>query len=114
MVVVDTSIDLLLEPVRDDHHLYVGVKVEFDVVLRGDELLHGGASLVDMWRPEDRVVVIGAWSVAAMGGPVLGPMIGGFASQAKGWTWTIWIMSWLTGATWVFLALRGEAMYASS
>lgn len=68
-------------------------------------LATGGASLADMWRPEDRVVVIGIWSAAGMCGPVLGPTIGGFASQAKGWTWTIWIMAWLAGASWVFLAL---------
>lgn len=68
-------------------------------------LATGGASLADMWPPEDRVVVIGAWSIAAMCGPVLGPTLGGFASQAKGWTWTIWILLWLSGASWVFLAL---------
>lgn len=67
-------------------------------------LATGGASLADMWPPQGRVVVIGVWGVAAMCGPVLGPLVGSFASQAKGWTWTIWILLWLTGATWVFLA----------
>ena len=68
-------------------------------------LATGGASLADMWPPEDRIVVIGVWSIAAMCGPVLGPTIGGFASQSEGWTWTIWILLWLSGTTWVFLAL---------
>ncbi|EKM60762.1 uncharacterized protein PHACADRAFT_203915 [Phanerochaete carnosa HHB-10118-sp] len=68
-------------------------------------LATGGASLADMWPPADRVVVIGVWSLAAMCGPVLGPTLGGFATQAEGWTWTIWILLWLSGTSWVFLAL---------
>ncbi|GJF00169.1 MFS general substrate transporter [Phanerochaete sordida] len=66
-------------------------------------LATGGASLADMWPPQDRVVVIGAWSIAAMCGPTLGPLVGGFAAQAEGWTWTIWILLWLGGASWALL-----------
>ena len=54
-------------------------------------LATGGASLVDMWTDEWRAVVIGLWGLAAVCGPVLGPVIGGFAVQAEGWTWAIWI-----------------------
>ncbi|KAI0084944.1 MFS general substrate transporter [Irpex rosettiformis] len=68
-------------------------------------LATGGASLVDMWTDEWRAVVIGLWGLAAVSGPVLGPVIGGFAVQAEGWTWSIWILCWLSGATFVFLAL---------
>lgn len=47
--------------------------------------------------------VIGLWSVAAVGGPVLGPVIGGFVAETKGWTWTIWILLWLSGLACAFL-----------
>ena len=57
-----------------------------------------------MWAPEDRAVVIGLWGLAAVCGPVLGPLLGGFAAQAEGWTWTIWILLWLSGASLAFLA----------
>ena len=67
-------------------------------------LATGGASLSDVWAPEYRAVVVGLWSVAGVSGPVLGPLIGGFATQAKGWTWTIWILLWMGGATLVFLS----------
>lgn len=67
-------------------------------------LATGGASIVDMWTDEWRAVVVGLWSLAAVCGPVLGPVVGGFAAQAKGWTWTIWILLWLSGASLVFLA----------
>lgn len=66
-------------------------------------LATGGASLIDMWTDEWRAVVIGLWGLAAVAGPVLGPVVGGFAAQAKGWTWTIWILLWLSGASWAFL-----------
>lgn len=66
-------------------------------------LATGGASLIDMWDAEWRAIVLGLWSVAATAGPVLGPVVGGFAAQAKGWTWTIWILLWLSGATCAFL-----------
>ena len=68
-------------------------------------LATGGASLADMWAPEDRAVVIGLWGLAAVCGPVLGPLLGGFATQAKGWTWTIWILLWLSGGALAYLAL---------
>ena len=66
-------------------------------------LATGGASLADMWALEHRAVTIGLWSVAAVCGPVLGPLVGGFAVEGKGWTWTIWILLWLGGFTLVFL-----------
>ncbi|KAH9831156.1 MFS general substrate transporter [Rhodofomes roseus] len=66
-------------------------------------LATGGASLADMWGPEDRAVVIGLWGLAAICGPVLGPLIGGFAAQANGWRWTIWPLLWLSGAALAFL-----------
>ena len=64
----------------------------------------GGASLVDLWGPKDRAVAIGLWGLAGTCGPVLGPLIGGFAAMKKGWTWTIWILLWLSGFTCIFLA----------
>jgi MFS transporter, DHA1 family, multidrug resistance protein len=33
----------------------------------------------------------------------LGPLVGGFAASAKGWTWTIWEIMWLSGTTMVIL-----------
>ena len=65
-------------------------------------LATGGASLADMYRPTKRAYAIAIWGVSAVCGPVLGPLIGGFAAEAKGWTWTIWILMWLSGFSLVF------------
>ncbi|KAK0509370.1 hypothetical protein JMJ35_007764 [Cladonia borealis] len=60
-------------------------------------LATGGASISDMFEPKKRAYAIGIWGIAAVCGPVLGPLVGGFAAQAKGWTWTIWELMWLCG-----------------
>ncbi|KAL9099855.1 MAG: hypothetical protein Q9163_004703 [Psora crenata] len=58
-------------------------------------LATGGASIADMFAPKKRAYAIGIWGIAAVCGPVLGPLVGGFAAQAKGWSWTIWELMWL-------------------
>lgn len=63
-----------------------------------------GASISDMYSPKYRAYPIGAWGLAAICGPVLGPLIGGFASAALGWRWTIWPLLALSGFTFIFLS----------
>ncbi|EPQ57270.1 MFS general substrate transporter [Gloeophyllum trabeum ATCC 11539] len=60
-------------------------------------LATGGASLADMYIPAKRAYAIGIWGIAAVCGPVLGPLLGGFAADAESWRWTIWILLWLSG-----------------
>jgi DHA1 family multidrug resistance protein-like MFS transporter len=47
--------------------------------------------------------MIAIWGMFAISAPVLGPMLGGFAASAKGWTWTIWQLLWVSGFTFVLL-----------
>ncbi|TID21622.1 multidrug resistance protein [Venturia nashicola] len=66
-------------------------------------LATGGASIADMYSPRKRAYAMSVWGVAAVSGPTLGPLVGGFAAQHEGWTWTIWELMWLSGTVWVFL-----------
>ncbi|EPQ30900.1 uncharacterized protein PFL1_01798 [Pseudozyma flocculosa PF-1] len=69
-------------------------------------LATGGASMGDMFPVRRLPVMLGVWGMAAVAGPVLGPLIGGFASQAygaEGWRWTIWPLLMLSGFTLVVL-----------
>ncbi|KAI9685985.1 MAG: hypothetical protein M1822_003968 [Bathelium mastoideum] len=66
-------------------------------------LATGGATLSDIYSPRKRAYPIGIWGIAAVCGPTLGPLVGGFAAEAKGWTWTIWELMWLSGFALVFL-----------
>ncbi|TVY15903.1 Caffeine resistance protein 5 [Lachnellula arida] len=60
-------------------------------------LATGGATLADMYSPAKRAYAIAIWGIAAICGPVLGPLIGGFAAQHEGWKWPIWELLWLSG-----------------
>ena len=60
-------------------------------------LATGGASIGDMFAPNKRAYGIGIRGISAVCGPVLGPLVGGFATQAEGRSWTIWELMWLCG-----------------
>ncbi|EUC44607.1 hypothetical protein COCMIDRAFT_97777 [Bipolaris oryzae ATCC 44560] len=64
-------------------------------------LATGGASIADMYRPKKQVYGLAVWGIGAVCGPVLGPLVGGFAVMSKGWKWTIWEIMWLSGFCWI-------------
>jgi len=74
-------------------------------------LATGGATIADMYRPQKQAYGLAVWGIGAVCGPVLGPLVGGFAVQANmmtgkplhGWQWTIWELLWLSGFCLVFL-----------
>lgn len=41
-------------------------------------------------------IYLSGWTVASFWGPALGPIISGFAVQAKGWRWGLWEIVWLS------------------
>lgn len=60
-------------------------------------LATGGATIADMYRPQKQAYGLAVWGIGAVCGPVIGPLVGGFAVEAHGWTWTIWELMWLSG-----------------
>lgn len=68
-------------------------------------LATGGATIADMYAPKKQVYGIAVWGIAAVCGPALGPLVGGFAAESEGWTWTIWELMWLSGACLAFLVV---------
>ncbi|ORY74325.1 putative caffeine resistance protein [Leucosporidium creatinivorum] len=67
-------------------------------------LATGGASMMDIFEPLQAPYAIGVWSIGAVCGPTLGPVIGGFAAQAKGWQWPIYELLWISAFAFVVLA----------
>ncbi|WWC66124.1 uncharacterized protein I206_100024 [Kwoniella pini CBS 10737] len=65
----------------------------------------GGATMGDMFRPKHLAYAIGVWGCGAICGPVIGPLLGGFTYQAKGWTWPLWVLTWLSGACLVLVLI---------
>ena len=68
-------------------------------------LATGGATIADLYKPSKQAYGIGIWGISAVFGPALGPLVGGFAAESKGWKWPIWELMWLSGFCFIFLAL---------
>ncbi|KAM0788496.1 hypothetical protein ACM66B_001628 [Microbotryomycetes sp. NB124-2] len=60
-------------------------------------LATGGASMSDIFPPSALPAAIGIWSMGAVTGPILGPVVGGFAAQANGWRWPNLELLWISG-----------------
>ncbi|KAF9877635.1 major facilitator superfamily transporter [Colletotrichum karsti] len=54
----------------------------------------GGGILTDMYASRKHTYAMGLWALIGIGGPTVGPIIGGFAVEAEGWKWTAWITAW--------------------
>ncbi|SPO28998.1 probable FLR1 - Putative H+ antiporter involved in multidrug resistance [Ustilago trichophora] len=68
-------------------------------------LATGGATLQDMYSVMNLPYVIAIWVAAASMGPALGPVMAGFAVEAKTWRWPMWIQVWLCGPVLVAMFL---------
>lgn len=52
----------------------------------------------DLFEQEKRGRAIAVMGMTPFIAPILGPVVGGFISQAKGWRWTFWLTAIITGA----------------
>ena len=64
-----------------------------------------GGTLADLWRSEERGVPMAVFSAAPFCGPALGPLVGGFLSDAAGWRWLYWIQLILSGVVFLLISL---------
>ncbi|KAK5109708.1 hypothetical protein LTR85_002286 [Meristemomyces frigidus] len=65
-------------------------------VFSSPALANGGASIGDMYSLLELPIYLSGWTVACFWGPALGPVMTGFAVQAKGWRWGLWEIVWLS------------------
>ncbi|KAF2871670.1 major facilitator superfamily domain-containing protein [Massariosphaeria phaeospora] len=70
----------------------------------------GAGTNADLFPPSRRAVVTSLFLMAPFAGPSLGPVIGGFAAQYKGWRWTQWCMLFISVAVYA-LALPMKETY---
>src|SRR5271169_847604 len=49
-----------------------------------------GGTIADLWKTEERGVPMAAFSAAPFIGLIIGPLVGGFVSDAAGWRWLYW------------------------
>lgn len=72
----------------------------------------GGATIGDMFAPEKRGGAMAIWGMGVQLGPALGPIIGGFLSQAEGWRWVFWLQTIMAGAVGILGAIVMRETYA--
>ncbi|KAJ4326248.1 hypothetical protein N0V94_000195 [Neodidymelliopsis sp. IMI 364377] len=61
----------------------------------------GAGSNADLFLPHQRAKITAVFLMAPFAGPSLGPVVGGFAAQHKGWRWTQWCMIFVTLAVYL-------------
>ncbi|KAK5768491.1 GTPase-activating protein [Elasticomyces elasticus] len=74
-------------------------------------LATGGATCADMYSPAKRAYAISIWGVAAVCGPALGPVLGGYVTEfgplgdtfVSPWQWPIYTLMWLGAFCFVVL-----------
>ncbi|KAG9233370.1 major facilitator superfamily domain-containing protein [Amylocarpus encephaloides] len=71
-----------------------------------------GGTLADLWKTEERGVPMAAFSAAPFIGPAIGPLVGGFLSDAAGWRWLYWIQLILAGVVYVLITFTVPETYA--
>ncbi|KAI1661179.1 MFS general substrate transporter [Daldinia decipiens] len=71
-----------------------------------------GGTLADLWRSEERGIPMAAFSAAPFIGPAIGPLVGGFLSDAAGWRWLYWIHLILAFIVWILITFTVPETYA--
>ncbi|KAI0390899.1 major facilitator superfamily transporter [Xylariaceae sp. FL0594] len=83
--------------------------VRFFGALFGSAMVTNSAgTVVDVSTDENRALFLSLWALAPLNGPVIGPVIGGFAYQYLGWRWDNWIVLILAGAAVLFVLTTKE------
>ncbi|RMZ89728.1 hypothetical protein DV736_g3041, partial [Chaetothyriales sp. CBS 134916] len=70
----------------------------------------GAGSMSDIWPPRHRAAAGALFTLVPFLGPALGPSVGGYVVQEKGWRWTQWCILFL-GAFTYLLALPQKETY---
>lgn len=70
-----------------------------------------GGTLADLWKNEERGVPMAAFSAAPFIGPGVGPLVGGFLGDAKGWRWLYWIQLILSAVVWILITFTVPETY---
>ncbi|KAI9733025.1 MAG: hypothetical protein M1834_003570 [Cirrosporium novae-zelandiae] len=70
-----------------------------------------GGTLSDIWKNEDRAPAMAAFSAAVFCGPAIGPLCGGFLSDAAGWRWLYWLQLILAAIAWFLITFTVPETY---
>ncbi len=80
----------------------------FGGLLASPAMAVAGGTITDIWDMDMIGIAMGYFCFAPFAGPILGPVIGGFVAERKGWRWTIWVQLMFMGVLLPFLLLAPE------
>ena len=69
-------------------------------------LVLAGGTISDIWDNNERGFAIALFAAAPYGGPVLGPLAGGFIGETIGWRWLLWVNMIFAGVMYVSTYLK--------
>lgn len=53
----------------------------------------GGATVADLFVMEERGQAMAVWTFGPLLGPAIGPVMGGYITEALGWRWVFWVVA---------------------
>ena len=75
--------------------------VRFFGAIAGSAMIANAPGTIgDLFGDDHRAAAFSIWSIGPMNGPTLGPIIGGFVTEYKGWRWANWVVMIAGGAAW--------------
>lgn len=74
-------------------------------------LTNAGGVIADMFPAAQRGLAMSVFAAAPFMGPTLGPIVGGFLGEAKGWRWVEGLMAIFTGSLWIIGTLTIPETY---
>ncbi|APA10204.1 hypothetical protein sscle_06g049740 [Sclerotinia sclerotiorum 1980 UF-70] len=75
-------------------------------------LTNAGGVIADMFTASHRGIATSIYAAAPFLGPAIGPIVGGFLGEAKGWRWIEGLMAIFTGALWIMGGLLIPETYS--
>ncbi|KAJ9663758.1 hypothetical protein H2201_005479 [Coniosporium apollinis] len=75
-------------------------------------LTNGGGVIADMYAAKQRGLMMAIFAAAPFTGPALGPIVGGFLGQYRGWRWINGMVAIFAGFMWIFAVLFVPETYA--
>src|SRR5271170_1346135 len=85
------------------------IVVRFFGALAGSSMIANAPGTIgDIISDDYRSTAFSIWSIGPMNGPTIGPIIGGFITQYKGWRWGNWVVMIAGGTAFILQVIIQE------
>ncbi|KAM0517319.1 hypothetical protein ACHAPE_004849 [Trichoderma viride] len=84
----------------------------FGCAFGSSSMTNGGGVITDMLTKEQRGAAMGAFVTAPFLGPALGPIVGGFLDENKGWRWVLGLVAIMAGVVWIATTIATPETYS--